>query len=55
MGECIVCGTETLKVLFREAVVPIYVCSETCLQKYFQPIGGVDVPKKLAQSESWLD
>jgi len=55
MGQCVACGKETLKILFRKAAVPIFVCSEDCLQKYFQPIGGADVPKKLAQSESWLD
>jgi hypothetical protein len=55
MGQCVACGKETLKILFRKAAVPIFVCSEACLQKYFKPIGGVDVPQKLAQSESWLD
>jgi hypothetical protein len=54
-GQCVACGKETLKILFRKAAVPIFVCSELCLQKYFKPIGGVDVPRKLAQSESWLD
>jgi hypothetical protein len=54
MGQCVACGKETLKILFRKAAVPIFVCSEICLQKYFKPIGGVDVPQKLAQSESWL-
>jgi hypothetical protein len=55
MGQCVACGKETLKILFRKAVVPIYVCSEQCLQKYFKPIGGVDVPQKLGPSDSWLD
>jgi len=55
MGECVVCGKETEKVLFKKAIVKTYICSETCLQKYFAPIGGVIVQKKLAEDESWLD
>jgi len=55
MGQFVACRREISKSLFGEAVVPIYICPETCLQKYFEPISGVGVPKKLAQSESWLD
>jgi len=55
MGEYVVSGKETEKVLFNRSAVNTYICSETCLQKYFAPIGGVTLQKRLVQDESWLD
>jgi len=56
LGKCIVCGKETDKVLFSEAMVKTYICSEKCLQEYFKPIGGVKgVQKKLEEGKGWLN
>jgi len=55
MGKCLVCGKETRKVLFKDAIVKTYICSEKCLRKYFEPIGGVKIMKKLKENEGWLD
>ena len=54
MGECVVCGKETSKTLHRKAIMPIYICSETCLQKYFKPLGGLNLPPEATHSESWI-
>jgi len=49
----VICGKETQKVLFKEAIV---ICSEKCLRKYFEPIGGVKIMlEKLKENEAWLD
>jgi len=56
MGRCVICGKETVKVLYKDAIVKTYICSEQCLQKYFQQVGGVkSVQKKLKEDEAWLD
>ena len=56
MGECVVCEKETYKVLFSDAIVKTYICSEKCLREYFKPVGQkVRVQKKLKESEGWLD
>jgi len=56
MGKCVVCGKETLRVLFKEAIVKTYICSEKRLRKYFEPIGGVKImQEKLKDNEEWLN
>jgi len=55
MGQCVVCGKETYKVLFSKAILKTYICSEKCLQEYFKPVGGVQIQKKLTEGEGWLD
>ena len=36
MGRCVICREETDKRLFKEAIVPIYICSKKCFIKYFK-------------------
>lgn len=56
MGKCMVCGKETLKVLFKDAIVRTRICSEMYLRKYFEPIGGVKtMQEKLKENEARLD
>jgi len=57
MGECIMCGKETHKVLFSKAIVKTYICSTKCLKEYFKPVKGrgIRVQKKLREGEGWLD
>jgi hypothetical protein len=56
MGECVVCEKETNKVLFSDAIVKTYICSEKCLKEYFKPIRQeVRLQKKLKESNGWLD
>jgi len=41
---------------FKDAIVKTYICSERCLRKYFEPIGGVKImQKKLKENEAWLN
>jgi len=55
MGKCVVCGKETDKVLFSQAIVKTHICSQKCLQEYFKPIGGVRIQRKLKEGKGWLD
>lgn len=55
LGKCVVCGQETSRVVFRAVLVPTYICSMECLQKYFQPLGGVNAQQKITETESWFD
>jgi hypothetical protein len=56
MGECVICEEETYKVLFSNAIVKTYICSEKCLREYFKPVGQkVRVQKKLKENNGWLD
>ena len=55
MGKCVVCGKETYKVLFSNAIVKAYICSKQCLKEYFKPVKGFRVQKKLKKGEGWLD
>ncbi len=56
MGECVVCEKETHKVLFSNAIVKTYICSEKCPREYFKPVGKkVRVQKKLKESDGGLD
>jgi len=41
LGKCVVCGKETYKILFSDAVVKTYICSEKCLKEYFKPVKGL--------------
>ena len=50
MGKCVVCGRETRKVLFKDAIVKTYICSEKCLRKY----GFTRRQKKLVDDDAWL-
>ena len=36
MGRCVICGKETGRTLFKNALVQTYVCSRECLAKYFK-------------------
>lgn len=58
MGKCVVCKKETRKVLFKDAIVKTYICSEKCLKEYFKPVKGwkLRTQKKLVgEDEGWLD
>jgi hypothetical protein len=57
MGECIMCGKETHKVLFSKAIVKTYICSIKCLKEYFKPVKGfgLRVQKRLKEGDGWLD
>ena len=58
MGKCVVCEKEPRKVLFKDAIVKTYLCSEECLKAYFKPIKGYTpkIQKKLNdEDEGWLD
>ncbi|KPV63145.1 MAG: hypothetical protein AOA65_1457 [Candidatus Bathyarchaeota archaeon BA1] len=38
-----------------DAIVKTHICSEKCLRKYFEPIGGVKIVEKKLKNEGWLD
>jgi len=41
LGKCVVCGKETYKILFSDAIVKTCICSEKCLKEYFKPVKGL--------------
>jgi len=58
MGKCVVCGKETIKVLFKDAIEKTYICSMQCLKEYFRPAKDwkLITQKKLTEEdEGWLD
>ena len=57
MGKCLMCGKETYKVLFSDAIVKIHICSVECLKEYHKPIKGfkLRIQKRLKEGEGWLD
>ena len=50
------CGKETHKVLFSDAIEKIYLCSLECLKAYHKPIKGfrLRIQKRLKEDEGWL-
>jgi len=57
MGNCIMCGRETRKVLHSKAIVKIHICSEECLKEYYKPLKGYKpkIQKRLVEDDGWID
>ncbi|NIO37196.1 hypothetical protein GTO27_05770 [Candidatus Bathyarchaeota archaeon] len=51
--RCEICDKKTRKTLFREAVVPIYICSEKCLTRFFRHRKAIQ--KALVERDYWID
>jgi hypothetical protein len=57
-GRCAVCKRETTITLFKEALIPTYICSEECLKEYLKPLrrGKISIQTAIdGTREHWLD
>lgn len=61
MGRCVICKKETRKCLFKNAMVPTYICSQECLVEYCKPLGKTKfafqetLGKKNRERDCWFE